>query len=139
TNASYWFYEQGVFLPVQHFLRDTSMTMLTENVAQFVHQQITHDGDIEMMRKGLEARTTDHHGRPVMDDETSELLYASPGFAFNYTIAWKLIDVFEAHGTDGVAALLNAMREEAAVVKVTVARGVVAWIDEWVAENLADA
>jgi hypothetical protein len=31
------------------------------------------------------------------------------------------------------------MREEAAVLKVTVAREVVTWIDEWVAENLPDA
>jgi hypothetical protein len=139
AQASYWFYEQGIYLPVQHFFGDTSMTMLTENVAQFVHLQILHDGDIEMMRTGLEARTIDHHGRPITADEEDELLYASPGFAFNYTITGKLIDVYEAHGTNGVAALLNAMREEAAVLKVTVAREVVTWIDEWVAENLPDA
>jgi hypothetical protein len=92
-----------------------------------------------MMRTGLEARTSDHHGRPITADEEDELLYASPGFAFNYAITGKLIDVFEAHGTEGVAALLNAMREEAAELKVTVAREVVAWIDTWVAENLDDA
>jgi hypothetical protein len=137
--SSYWFYEHGIYLPTQHFFGDTSMTLLTENVAQFVHLQILHDGDVDMMRTGLEARMTDHHGRPIMEDESSELLYASPGFAFNYAITGKLIDVFEAHGTDGVAALLSAMREEAAMLKVTVAREVVAWIDAWVAENLADA
>jgi hypothetical protein len=71
-------------------------------------------------------------------NEQAELFSVSPGFAMNYSIALKLVDVYEAHGTDGVAALLNAMQAEATTLKVAVASEVVAWIDAWVVENLAD-
>jgi hypothetical protein len=139
AQATYWFYDYGIYLPAQHFFGDTSMTMLTENVAQFVHLQILH-GSADEMREALQFRLDNmYHGTAPEIEESQELLYASPGFAYNYAITAKLIDVYESHGMDGVAALLNAMQAEAATLRVSVSRVVVAWIDAWVSENLADA